>query len=54
MGRLPASGVLLAGDVMMPRPGQPSAGEGSPEGLPETLASSAACGPACSARATRR
>jgi hypothetical protein len=37
-GRLPASGVLLAGDVMMPRPGQPSAGEGSPEGLPEALA----------------
>src|SRR5713101_3039409 len=38
MVHLPASGVLFAGDVLMPYRGQPFAGEGSPEGLPETLA----------------
>ncbi len=35
---LPASGVLFAGDVLMPYLGQPFADEGSPEGLLETLA----------------
>ncbi len=35
---LPASGVLFAGDVLMPYLGQPVAGEGSPDGLLETLA----------------
>jgi hypothetical protein len=34
MVHLPASGVLFAGDVMMPYLGQPFAGEGSPEGAP--------------------
>ena len=38
MVHLPASGVLFAGDVMMPYLGQPSAAEGSPGGLLETLA----------------
>jgi glyoxylase-like metal-dependent hydrolase (beta-lactamase superfamily II) len=38
MVHLPASGVLFAGDVLMPYLGQPFAGEGSPEGLLETLA----------------
>jgi glyoxylase-like metal-dependent hydrolase (beta-lactamase superfamily II) len=35
---LPASGVLFAGDVLMPYLGQPFAGEGSPEGLLAALA----------------
>lgn len=35
---LPASGVLLAGDVMMPYVGAPFFAEGSPDGLLETLA----------------
>jgi glyoxylase-like metal-dependent hydrolase (beta-lactamase superfamily II) len=35
---LPASGVLFAGDVMMPYLGQPFTDEGSPDGLLETLA----------------
>ena len=35
---LPASGVLFAGDVLMPYLGQPFAGEGSPEGFLEALA----------------
>jgi glyoxylase-like metal-dependent hydrolase (beta-lactamase superfamily II) len=35
---LPASGVLFAGDVLMPYLGQPFAAEGSPEGLLEALA----------------
>ena len=35
---LPASGVLLAGDVMMPYLGAPFFAEGSPDGLLETLA----------------
>jgi glyoxylase-like metal-dependent hydrolase (beta-lactamase superfamily II) len=38
MVHLPASGVLFAGDVMMPYLGQPFASEGSPEGLLEALA----------------
>src|SRR5260370_6129063 len=38
MVHLPASGVLFAGDVLMPYLRQPFAGEGSPEGLLETLA----------------
>ncbi len=38
MVHLPASGVLFAGDVMMPYLGQPFAREGSPEGLLQTLA----------------
>ena len=38
MVHLPASGVLFAGDVLMPYLGQPFAGEGSPEGLLEALA----------------
>jgi glyoxylase-like metal-dependent hydrolase (beta-lactamase superfamily II) len=38
MVHLPASGVLFAGDVMMPYLGQPFANEGSPEGLLKTLA----------------
>ena len=38
MVHLPASGVLFAGDVLMPYLGQPFAGEGSPDGLLETLA----------------
>ena len=38
MVHLPASGVLFAGDVLMPYLGQPFASEGSPEGLLETLA----------------
>jgi glyoxylase-like metal-dependent hydrolase (beta-lactamase superfamily II) len=38
MVHLPASGVLFAGDVMMPYLGQPFAAEGSPEGLLEALA----------------
>jgi glyoxylase-like metal-dependent hydrolase (beta-lactamase superfamily II) len=38
MVHLPASGVLFAGDVMMPYLGQPFAAEGSPEGLLETFA----------------
>jgi glyoxylase-like metal-dependent hydrolase (beta-lactamase superfamily II) len=38
MVHLPASGVLFAGDVLMPYLGQPFADEGSPEGLLETLA----------------
>jgi glyoxylase-like metal-dependent hydrolase (beta-lactamase superfamily II) len=38
MVHLPASGVLFAGDVLMPYLGQPFAAEGSPEGLLETLA----------------
>jgi glyoxylase-like metal-dependent hydrolase (beta-lactamase superfamily II) len=38
MVRLPASGVLFTGDVMMPYLGQPFAAEGSPEGLLEALA----------------
>ena len=37
MVHLPASGVLFAGDVLMPYLGQPFAAEGSPEGLLETL-----------------
>jgi glyoxylase-like metal-dependent hydrolase (beta-lactamase superfamily II) len=35
---LPASGVLFAGDVLMPYLGQPFTDEGSPEGLLEALA----------------
>ncbi len=35
---LPGSGVLFAGDVLMPYLGQPFTAEGSPEGLLETLA----------------
>src|ERR1700729_1990204 len=38
MVHLPASGVLFAGDVLMPYLGQPFAGEGSPEGLLDALA----------------
>ena len=38
MVHLPASGVLFAGDVLMPYLGQPFAGEGSPEGLLKALA----------------
>jgi glyoxylase-like metal-dependent hydrolase (beta-lactamase superfamily II) len=38
MVHLPASGVLFAGDVLMPYLGQPIASEGSPEGLLEALA----------------
>src|SRR5216684_3226704 len=38
MVHLPASGVLFAGDVLMPYLGQPFAGEGSPEGFLEALA----------------
>jgi glyoxylase-like metal-dependent hydrolase (beta-lactamase superfamily II) len=38
MVHLPASGVLFAGDVIMPYLGQPFSDEGSPEGLLETLA----------------
>ena len=39
MVHLPASGVLFAGDVLMPYLGQPFTDEGSPEGLLEALAS---------------
>ena len=38
MIHLPASGVLFAGDVLMPYLGQPFSAEGSPEGLLESLA----------------
>ena len=38
MVHLPASGVLFAGDVLMPYLGQPFAAEGSPDGLLQTLA----------------
>src|SRR5580693_8358665 len=38
MVHLPASGVLFAGDVLMPYLGQPFAGEGSPDGLLQALA----------------
>ncbi len=38
MVHLPASGVLFAGDVLMPYLGQPFADEGSPEGLLAALA----------------
>jgi glyoxylase-like metal-dependent hydrolase (beta-lactamase superfamily II) len=38
MIHLPASGVLFAGDVIMPYLGQPFAAEGSPEGFLEALA----------------
>jgi glyoxylase-like metal-dependent hydrolase (beta-lactamase superfamily II) len=38
MVHLPASGVLFAGDVLMPYLGQPFTAEGSPEGLLEALA----------------
>jgi glyoxylase-like metal-dependent hydrolase (beta-lactamase superfamily II) len=38
MVHLPASGVLFAGDVLMPYLGQPFADEGSPEGLLQALA----------------
>jgi glyoxylase-like metal-dependent hydrolase (beta-lactamase superfamily II) len=38
MVHLPVSGVLFAGDVMMPYLGQPFADEGSPEGLLRALA----------------
>jgi glyoxylase-like metal-dependent hydrolase (beta-lactamase superfamily II) len=38
MVHLPASGVLFAGDVLMPYLGQPFASEGSPEGLLQALA----------------
>ena len=38
MVHLPASGVLFAGDVLMPYLGQPFADEGSPEGLLDALA----------------
>ena len=38
MVHLPASGVLFAGDVLMPYLGQPFAGEGSPDGLLAALA----------------
>ena len=37
MVHLPASGVLFAGDVLMPYLGQPFTGEGSPDGLLEAL-----------------
>jgi glyoxylase-like metal-dependent hydrolase (beta-lactamase superfamily II) len=42
---LPASGVLLAGDVMMPYIGAPFFAEGSPDGMLETLALIAEIGP---------
>ena len=42
---LPASGVLFAGDVMMPYVGAPFFAEGSPDGLLETLALIAEIGP---------
>lgn len=42
---LPASGVLFAGDVMMPYLGAPFFAEGSPEGLLEALRLIAALGP---------
>ena len=38
MVHLPASGVLFAGDVLMPYLGQPFAAEGSPDGLLQALA----------------
>jgi len=38
MIHLPASGVLFAGDVLMPYLGQPFTGEGSPDGLLQALA----------------
>jgi len=38
MVHLPATGVLFAGDVLMPYLGQPFADEGSPDGLLEALA----------------
>ena len=38
MVHLPASGVLFAGDVLMPYLGQPFTDEGSPQGLLEALA----------------
>jgi glyoxylase-like metal-dependent hydrolase (beta-lactamase superfamily II) len=45
MAYLPASGVLFAGDVMMPYLGAPFFAEGSPEGLLRTLALIAEIGP---------
>ena len=42
---LPASGVLFAGDVMMPYLGAPFFAEGSPQGLLDTLALIADIGP---------
>jgi len=42
---LPTSGVLLAGDVLMPYVGAPFFAEGSPDGLLETLALIATIGP---------
>ena len=47
MVHLPASGVLFAGDVLMPYLGQPFIAEGSPEGLLEALAYIAGCTPGC-------
>jgi hypothetical protein len=38
MVQLPASGLLFAGDVLIPYLGVPFSADGSPEGLLETIA----------------